>query len=86
MFIEVWRGHDLFSRSKYGITYPYIFAEKEIPDKIPTITITDFTEIDGSPYPASSRGPIYTFNNAMTSLKGRHTFKAGIVVGVLGSG
>ena len=80
VFIEVWRGHDLFSRSKYGITYPYIFAEKEIPDKIPTITIADFTEIDGSPYPASSRGPIYAFNNAMTYLKGRHTFKAGIVV------
>ncbi len=81
VFINVFRGTDLFQRSKYGINYPYIFPEnKEIPDKIPTITITDFTEIDGGPYPSSSRGPIYTFNNATTYLKGRHTFKAGIVV------
>ena len=86
MFIEVWRGHDLFSRSKYGITYPYIFAEKEIPDKIPTITITDFTEIDGSPYPASSRGPIYAFNNAMTYLKGTAHVQGRDRRGVLRSG
>ena len=37
------------------------------------------TEIDGSPYPSSSRGPIYTFNEAATYLKGRHTFKAGVL-------
>ena len=81
VFINVFRGTDLFQRSKYGINYPYIFPEnKEIPDKIPTITIADFTEIDGGPYPSSSRGPIYTFNNATTYLKGRHTLKAGIVV------
>ncbi len=74
-------ARDLFQRSKYGINYPYIFPEnKEIPDKIPTITIANFTEIDGGPYPASSRGPIYTFNNATTFLKGRHTFKAGVIV------
>ncbi len=66
VFINVWRGTDLFQRSKYGINYPYIFPDnKEIPDKIPTITIANFTEIDGGPYPASSRGPIYTFNNAL---------------------
>jgi hypothetical protein len=81
VFINVWRGTDLFQRSKYGINYPYIFpANKEIPDKIPTITISNFTEIDGGPYPASSRGPIYTFNNALTYLKGRHTLKAGVIV------
>ncbi|HET7220713.1 MAG TPA: carboxypeptidase regulatory-like domain-containing protein [Vicinamibacterales bacterium] len=81
VFINVWRGTDLFQRSKYGINYPYIFPEnKEIPDKIPTITIANFTEIDGGPYPSSSRGPIYTFNNATTYLVGRHTFKAGVIV------
>ena len=52
VFINVFRGTDLFQRSKYGINYPYIFPEnKEIPDKIPTITIANFTEIDGGPYP-----------------------------------
>ena len=81
VFINVFRGTDLFQRSKYGINYPYIFPEnKEIPDKIPTISIDTFTEIDGGPYPSSSRGPIYTFNNATTYLKGRHTLKAGIVI------
>ena len=55
----MFRGTDLFQRSKYGINYPYIFPEnKEIPDKIPTISIDTFTEIDGGPYPSSSRGPI----------------------------
>jgi hypothetical protein len=81
VFINVWQGTDLYQRSKYGITYPYIFPQnKEIPDKIPTITIANFTEIDGGPYPASSRGPIYTFNNALTYLKGRHTFKGGVII------
>ena len=71
-------GTDAFKRSKYGINYPYIFpANKEIPDKIPTITIDNFTEIDGGPYPSSSRGPIYT-STTTTYLKGRHTFKAGV--------
>ena len=81
VFINVWQGTDLYQRSKYGINYPYIFPQnKEIPDKIPTITIANLTEIDGGPYPSSSRGPIYTFNNALTYMKGRHTMKAGVVV------
>jgi hypothetical protein len=81
VFINVFRGTDLFERSKYGINYPYIFpANKEIPDKIPTITIENFTEIDGGPYPSSSTGPIWTFNEAATWVKGRHTFKGGVVM------
>jgi hypothetical protein len=79
VYINVYRGTDLFERSKYGINYPYIFPEnKEIPDKIPTISIDSFSEIDGGPYPSSSRGPIYTWADAATYVKGRHTFKAGI--------
>jgi len=79
VFINVFQGTDAFKRSKYGINYPYIYpANKEIPDKIPTITLENFTEIDGGPYPSSSRGPIYTFNDSTTYLKGRHTFKAGV--------
>jgi len=79
VFINVFQS-DLYKRSKYGITYPYIFPEnKEIPDKIPTITIANFTEIDGGPYPSSSQGPIHTFSDAMTWVKDRHTFKGGVV-------
>jgi hypothetical protein len=78
VFINVFTGTDLYKRSRTGINYPYIFpANKEIPDKIPTITIANFTEIDGGPYPSSSQGPIHTFTDAATLVKGRHTFKAG---------
>ena len=48
--------------------------------------IDTFSEIDGGPYPSSSRGPIYTFNNATHVLRGRHTFKAGLTFEILGRG
>ncbi len=64
------------------INYPYIFPGKEIEDKLPTITIGSggFNEIDGGPYPAFSRGPIDTVSNTTTWVKGRHTFKGGVIV------
>jgi hypothetical protein len=80
VFINVWRGTDLFLRSKYGIDYPYIYPGKEIEDKIPTISIANFTEIDGGPYPAFSRGPIHTMSDTVTWVRGRHTFKGGMVM------
>src|SRR4051812_45539236 len=81
VFINVFRGTDLFQRSKYGINYPYIFPQnKEIEDKIPTITIANFSEIDGGPYPSSSRGPIHTVTDTTTWVKGRHTMKGGLVM------
>jgi hypothetical protein len=80
VYINVFES-DLYKRSKYGITYPYLFPDfKEISDKIPTITMSPFSEIDGGPYPSSSVGPINTFSNATTWVKNRHTFKAGVVV------
>ena len=49
VFIGIFQGTDLFQRSKYGINYPYIFPEnKLIPDKIPTISIDTFTELNGA--------------------------------------
>ena len=81
VFINVFTGTDLYKRSRTGINYPYIYAaNKEIPDKIPTLSIANFTEIDGGPYPSSSQGPIHTFSDAATLVKGRHTFKTGVVV------
>src|SRR5207247_2319013 len=81
VFINVFTETGLHKRSRTGINYPYIFpANKEIEDKIPTITINGFNEIDGGPYPSFSRGPIHTVSDGATLVKGRHTFKAGAVI------
>jgi hypothetical protein len=78
VYIEVFRGTDAFLRSKAGINYPYIYPGKEIEDKIPTINISNFSEVDGGPYPASSFGPIWTFSDNLTWTRGRHIFKGGV--------
>jgi hypothetical protein len=80
VFINVFTETGLHKRSRTGINYPYIFPGKEIDDKLPTISITGFNEIDGGPYPSSSRGPIHTVANTTTFVKGQHTFKAGVSV------
>ena len=81
VYIEVFRETDVFQRSKYGISYPYIFPDsKLIPDKIPTISVAGLTEVDGGPYPAFSQGPIWTFSDNLTHIRGRHSLKAGVFV------
>jgi hypothetical protein len=78
VFINVLES-DLYKRSTYGVTYPYLFPEnKEIADKLPTISIAGFALIDGGPYPSSSEGPIRTFSNTTTWVKNRHTIKGGV--------
>jgi hypothetical protein len=80
VFINVFTETGLHKRSRTGVNYPYIFpANKEIEDKIPTVNVDNFQTIDGGPYPAFSAGPIHTFSNTTTMVKGRHTFKAGVV-------
>jgi len=66
-----------FMRSAYGINYPYLFKEKEISDKIPTIEIPNLATIDGGPYPASSSGPVWQYQSNLTWIKGNHTIKFG---------
>ena len=76
IFVDT-RGNK-YQRSNYGINYPYIFPQKEIFDKVPTIDGVDqFVSIDGGPYPASSTGPIYQFSNNWTNIRGSHTLKFG---------
>lgn len=80
VYIDVDREGERYSRDKYGITYPYYFTAdpKEIPNKIPTINISNYRTIDGGPYPSSSKGPIYTVGNNTTMIKGNHTWKFGV--------
>lgn len=67
------------SREALGINYPYIFpGTKELDDKIPTVAVSNFSTIDGGPYPGSSSGPIYTWTDALTYVHGAHTIKGGI--------
>jgi len=66
-----------YQRSAYGINYPYIFPQKEIFDKIPTVNISNFVTLDGGPYPSSSAGPIYDLADNFTWIHGTHTVKFG---------
>jgi hypothetical protein len=66
-----------YQRSTYGINYPYIFPQKEIFDKIPTVDTANFVTLDGGPYPSASAGPIYNLSDNFTWTRGSHTFKFG---------
>ena len=83
VFIDVFTDSGLHKRSRSGINYPYVFPNgKEIDDKIPTVSINSggFSSFDGGPYPAFSAGPIHTWSDVSTLVRGRHTFKAGVQV------
>lgn len=67
----------LYQRSGYGISYPYLFNQKEIFDKIPTVNIQQFQEVDGGPYPSASAGPIYNISDNLSWIRGNHTIKFG---------
>lgn len=66
-----------FNRSQFGIDYPYLFAGKDIPGKIPTVNVPNFYSLAGGPYPSHSSGPIWTGGDSITKVWGNHTFKAG---------
>lgn len=70
-----------YQREQYGINFPFLFpGTKDIPSKIPTITVTNFSTVDGGPYPAYSGGPIYTWSDTVTKIHGNHTLKFGISI------
>lgn len=77
VFIKVQTEGGRYKRSAYGINYPYIFQEKEIFDKIPTVEWDAFNGLDGGPYPSQSTGPIYQINQNWTNIRGSHTIKFG---------
>jgi len=67
-----------FNRSVFGINYPYLIPDgKDIPNKIPTVTIPNFSSLAGGPYPSHSSGTIWTFGDTLTKIIGNHTFKFG---------
>jgi hypothetical protein len=70
----------LYDRTKYGINYPYLFgaATKDLPNKYPTISLPNFTLLDGTPYPSKSGGVVTTFADNLTRVFGNHTVKVGV--------
>lgn len=71
----------LYDRTKYGITYPFLFpGTKDLPNKIPTIKFdssSSITNVDGSPYPSHSQGEIFDFADTFTRTFGTHVLRAG---------
>jgi len=69
----------LYDRTRYGINFPYIFpsSDKLIPNKIPTINISNFTTLDGGPYPSHSGGVITDLADNLTKVIGNHTVIVG---------
>jgi hypothetical protein len=77
VYIPVDTAH-FFDRTTAGINYPYIFPTgKLLPNRIPTANITGLNGLTGNPYPSHSSGPIYTFTDSVTWVKGSHTIKGG---------
>ena len=71
VYIPVDTAH-FFDRTTAGINYPYIFPTgKLIQNRIPTANITGLNGLTGNPYPSHSTGPIYTFTDSLTWIKGQ---------------
>lgn len=74
-------NNGLYDRSQYGIDYPYLFpGTKDIANKIPTVSIANFSTLDGGPYPSYSGGPIFVWTDTLTKIVGNHTLKFGVYI------
>ena len=78
VYIPVITSAPGFNRQQFGFDYPYLLPTgKDLPNKIPTANINNFTSLSGGPYPSHSTGPIYTVSDTVTKVWGNHTIKAG---------
>ena len=65
-------------RTTVGLNYPYIFPTgKLLPNRIPTVNMSNFSGLSGGPYPSHSAGPIYDASDSFTWVRGNHTMKFG---------
>jgi hypothetical protein len=78
VYIPVNTALNGFNRGVFGINYPYLMPNgKDEPNKIPTVTIPNFSSLAGGPYPSHSSGPIWTAGDTLTKILGNHTLKFG---------
>ena len=67
-------------RTLYGVNYPYIFPGTKVYEKkIASVTMDNFTTLNGSKYPSRSAGPIYRLSDNLTKIHGNHTIKFGFL-------
>ena len=60
------------------LDYPYIFNDgKLMPNRIPSVTMANFSTLSGGPYPSHSAGPIIAISDSLTWVRGTHTLKFG---------
>jgi hypothetical protein len=61
--------------------YQYLFpvSEKLLPNRIPTVNLSNFSTLSGGPYPSHSAGPIYDASDSFTWIKSNHTLKFGFL-------
>ena len=66
-------------RTTVGLNFPYIYpaSQKEIPTRIPSVNMSEFSGLSGGPYPSHSAGPIIDTSDSFTWIKGTHTMKFG---------
>ena len=72
-------GRAVTPYSPNGINFTYIVpGPKTAENKIPTVNVPQFQNINGGPYPSHSSGIIYAGSDSLTKVWGNHTFKGGI--------
>src|SRR5207302_159311 len=66
-----------FRRQQYAYLEYQPLDGKPDPNRIPTVNMTNFSQLSGGPYPSHSAGPIYDVSDSFTWVKGSHTWKFG---------
>jgi hypothetical protein len=68
-----------YNRANFGINFPYIIpGPKNVEQKIPTANMSNFSNIQGGPYPSHSSGIIYQESDSLTKVLHSHTLKFGV--------
>jgi hypothetical protein len=62
----------------FGTNYNYIFNDgKLLSTRIPSVNMSNFSTLNGGPYPSHSSGPIIDLSDSFTWVTGNHTWKFG---------
>jgi len=68
-------------RRTYSINYPYLFpGTKWFDQKLPSVLVQNFSNMDEGPYPGTWAGFVYALSNNTTKIIANHTIKWGIFI------